>query len=195
LEGLVVTLPRNSDDGYFASELLCDHLDRGGFGITRASSGGPEPKGHRLPGELSTIDGASADLGGFEVQDLRNGSGRSGRRCGLGGCSAWRCARSRSGRRCCGGGSSGSSRRRNSSPLRWCSWSSGVDGLAGPATGECQKDAATQCRGTKNLHGREDRRSRPDHVAQAQRVSQLFLGRRTGPADVISAAVLRTMQA
>jgi hypothetical protein len=70
LEGLVVTLPRNADDGYFAFELLCDRLDRGGFGIARASSGGPEPKGHRLAGELGAVEIAAANLCCLEPQDL-----------------------------------------------------------------------------------------------------------------------------
>ena len=76
LERLVVTLPRNSDDGYFASELLCDHLDRGGFGIARASSGGPEPERRWLSGELGTVDGATAHLVGLEGVDLRNSNCR-----------------------------------------------------------------------------------------------------------------------
>ena len=67
LEGLVIARPCHANDGDFASELLCDRLDRGGFGIARASRGGPKPECGWFARELGTVDCPTAYLDGLEI--------------------------------------------------------------------------------------------------------------------------------
>ena len=73
LEVAVVAGPCDTDEVGGLLELLGCLLDRGGFTVADASSGGPEPEQCRLVGDGRTVELAAADEGRRELQ--RSGYG------------------------------------------------------------------------------------------------------------------------
>jgi hypothetical protein len=72
LEVVVGAGPCDADEVDLVCELRCDLLDRGGFTVADASSGRPEPERRRHPGDRGTVEGATADEGSAELQDVRH---------------------------------------------------------------------------------------------------------------------------
>lgn len=112
LEGVVTAGPRDADEvGGILKPLGC-LLDRGGFTVADASSGCPEPEHRRLVGHERSVEFATADQRGRELQGGRHHDGRFGGRRGFlrsrswpGGvrCGGVRCGGARCGRVRCGG--------------------------------------------------------------------------------------------
>ena len=70
LEGSVVARPRHADEVDPSTPLLCCCFDRRSFRITSGSSGGPEPKGHRVTGVFGPLELSTANQWCGELHQL-----------------------------------------------------------------------------------------------------------------------------
>ena len=68
LERLVATRPGDADEGDLTGPSLCCLLDRGGFPVTGASTGRPEPEHHWRPGYGGAVERAAAHEWRSELQ-------------------------------------------------------------------------------------------------------------------------------